>query len=128
MSSHITHCCFEHGCKYSDDDCPVETGAKRQEHPCEQCDEPEPGQVRRIVVQVTNRKGEWQTAVLQTPLGRHGIIRNTPLDFTEGEVESPYYEAYQGGCAYRKANPDAELRVIEIVETPMLHLTALVLN
>lgn len=23
---HITHCCFEHGCKYGDNECPVELG------------------------------------------------------------------------------------------------------
>lgn len=34
---HITHCCFEHGCKYGDVDCPVELGLAKQEYPCEWC-------------------------------------------------------------------------------------------
>ena len=35
---HTEHCCQRHGCKYSDSDCPVETGKKHQSHPCEMCD------------------------------------------------------------------------------------------
>jgi hypothetical protein len=36
---HETHCCFEHGCKYGDSDCPVELGIIDQEFPCEMCDD-----------------------------------------------------------------------------------------
>ena len=35
---HIGHCCKQHGCKYSDDDCPVEAGTVEQEFPCEYCE------------------------------------------------------------------------------------------
>jgi hypothetical protein len=35
---HTGHCCVLHGCKYGDDDCPVETGAKEQSYSCEQCE------------------------------------------------------------------------------------------
>lgn len=35
---HTEHCCKKHGCKYGDDDCPVETGQKPQSYPCEVCD------------------------------------------------------------------------------------------
>lgn len=35
---HTEHCCSVHGCKYGDDDCPVETGKKMQSFPCEACD------------------------------------------------------------------------------------------
>lgn len=38
---HTEHCCLEHGCKYGDDDCPVETGRKRQSYQCEYCSESE---------------------------------------------------------------------------------------
>lgn len=34
---HRTHCCFEHGCKYGDKDCPVELGLIKQDYPCEEC-------------------------------------------------------------------------------------------
>lgn len=34
---HVTHCCFEHGCKYGDPECPVELGIVDQEYECEQC-------------------------------------------------------------------------------------------
>lgn len=36
---HTEHCCSIHGCKYDDDDCPVETGKKKQSFPCEMCGE-----------------------------------------------------------------------------------------
>lgn len=36
---HRTHCCWDHGCKYGDDDCPVKAGRITQEYPCEWCDE-----------------------------------------------------------------------------------------
>jgi len=35
---HTEHCCFEHGCKYGDEDCPVATGLQKQSYPCECCD------------------------------------------------------------------------------------------
>ena len=35
--THVTHCCIHHGCKYGDDECPVESGIRVQEHPCEEC-------------------------------------------------------------------------------------------
>ena len=34
---HAEHCCKEHGCKYSEQDCPVVTGEMEQSHPCQDC-------------------------------------------------------------------------------------------
>lgn len=34
---HLEHCCFEHGCKYRDDDCPVELGLAEQRYKCQDC-------------------------------------------------------------------------------------------
>jgi len=34
---HRTHCCFQHGCKYGNKDCPVELGLLKQDYPCEMC-------------------------------------------------------------------------------------------
>jgi hypothetical protein len=34
---HTEHCCTKHGCKYSDEDCPVESRFKPQSFPCEEC-------------------------------------------------------------------------------------------
>lgn len=34
---HTEHCCVIHGCKYRDDDCPVETEKLIQSFPCESC-------------------------------------------------------------------------------------------
>lgn len=42
LSVHDAHCCQNHGCKYGDDDCPVEAG-KEPGIRCEDCyNEPEP--------------------------------------------------------------------------------------
>lgn len=38
---HTEHCCKKHGCKYNDRTCPVETGAKLQSYPCEDCENQE---------------------------------------------------------------------------------------
>lgn len=35
---HTEHCCFKHGCKYSDKDCTVQLGIKKQSFPCETCE------------------------------------------------------------------------------------------
>lgn len=35
---HTEHCCAQHGCKYSDSDCPVASGNKPQSYPCESCE------------------------------------------------------------------------------------------
>ncbi len=37
MGVHESHCCVKHGCKYGQDDCPVETGVTKQEYTCETC-------------------------------------------------------------------------------------------
>lgn len=34
---HVTHCCVWHGCKYRDDNCPVETKQVKQAYDCEAC-------------------------------------------------------------------------------------------
>lgn len=31
---HRTHCCKKHGCKYGNDDCPVELSIIEQDYPC----------------------------------------------------------------------------------------------
>jgi hypothetical protein len=36
---HATHCCWLHGCKYCDSDCPVKTGEIKQAYACEDCQE-----------------------------------------------------------------------------------------
>ena len=35
---HESHCCFEHGCKYGYEDCPVTLGLTQQDYRCEDCD------------------------------------------------------------------------------------------
>lgn len=35
---HIAHCCYIHGCKYGDEDCPVVSGEVAQKYLCYDCD------------------------------------------------------------------------------------------
>lgn len=35
---HEAHCCPKHGCKYGDDDCPVENGFIEPKYTCESCE------------------------------------------------------------------------------------------
>jgi len=35
---HTEHCCFKHGCKYGDENCPVFNGIQEQSYKCEMCD------------------------------------------------------------------------------------------
>lgn len=37
FGAHPTHCCERHGCKYGNDDCPVENKVVSQVYPCEDC-------------------------------------------------------------------------------------------
>jgi hypothetical protein len=37
MDAHDTHCCIEHGCKYGDEDCPIENAVRKQQCFCESC-------------------------------------------------------------------------------------------
>ena len=38
IGTHASHCCKQHGCKYGDENCPVEHGVVEQQYPCESCD------------------------------------------------------------------------------------------
>lgn len=37
MGVHESYCCVLHGCKYGDEDCPVEEGVTKQQYACEFC-------------------------------------------------------------------------------------------
>jgi hypothetical protein len=37
IGTHIGHCCARHGCKYRNEDCPVEKGTHEQTQACESC-------------------------------------------------------------------------------------------
>ncbi len=39
MNVHTSHCCEVHGCKYSDDWCPVATKKMTQQYLCERCED-----------------------------------------------------------------------------------------
>lgn len=70
---HTQHCCKFHGCKYGEEDCPVTTGQKSQQFPCEFClDDHEP-----IVVQFVHVWQAMQTAI-GVDLEAQGVKPYTP--------------------------------------------------
>jgi hypothetical protein len=61
LNAHSTHCCTDHGCKYSDPDCPIEHGDERQLFPCESCtvsDHPSGHVQKEIEFYVRQREGQ----------------------------------------------------------------------
>lgn len=58
--AHQTHCCWLHGCKYGDDDCPVVTGELKQECACEDCgDDGWDGTPPEELKQINELVGKW---------------------------------------------------------------------
>jgi len=47
---HTEHCCWVHGCKYSDPDCTVTTNQAKQSYPCEECPDP-----KKLVYKIRNK-------------------------------------------------------------------------
>lgn len=37
VNVHTEHCCYKHGCKYANEQCPVTLGIQSQSYPCEEC-------------------------------------------------------------------------------------------
>lgn len=56
---HARHCCVLHGCKYGDDDCPVEKGHVEQEYICEQCAEAEISTVEEVK-DIVSKRDNWE--------------------------------------------------------------------
>jgi hypothetical protein len=38
VGTHVTHCCEYHGCKYGNENCPVENKEVDQQYPCMECE------------------------------------------------------------------------------------------
>lgn len=64
IGTHLTHCCFIHGCKYGDEDCPVSTGEREQEFLCEECDADGIKSVEEIQAMKTLRIKSVQNVVI----------------------------------------------------------------
>lgn len=73
---HIAHCCYIHGCKYGDEDCPVVSGEVAQKYPCYDCNEEiEPYTLEEIELlrktksyRPTNKEMQQQIADLEAKL------------------------------------------------------------
>jgi hypothetical protein len=70
---HTEHCCLKHGCKYGDDDCPVESGAKFQSFDCEACYEEkgDPNFLRINTLETEAAKLRGELAVLRNAIKAH---------------------------------------------------------
>lgn len=47
LGLHMEHCCFTHGCKYNDKECPIISGDIKQNYPCENCSPEEAKEVNK---------------------------------------------------------------------------------
>ncbi|MEE8112719.1 MAG: hypothetical protein V3T23_00050 [Nitrososphaerales archaeon] len=73
LDVHTEHCCYRHGCKYGDTDCSVETGRKKQSHPCEECDDEAANPIRRALQSfVSAFEGDfvWEGVLVDNPDGQ----------------------------------------------------------
>ena len=73
---HAGHCCQKHGCKYGDPDCPVVLGIIRQDHPCEECREPDVSELLKEALDaleaVTNCRQPRTVAQAHAVLAKYG--------------------------------------------------------
>lgn len=94
-SVHETHCCFEHGCKYGNEDCPVAIGLIKQEYDCEFCGE-------EYLPEMDKKQGYFLTKEqlinLLTEL-TDNITNNVTIDLKEDNYASLYIEDYVKGVS-----------------------------
>jgi len=95
---HTEHCCVLHGCKYSDEDCPVVLRTKRQSYLCEQCDDdhikdiPDPAHEDYDVLEMHEFRLRDEVRRLRRLLRERGVDVTPPPE--EGPKRYEDYEDY----------------------------------
>lgn len=83
---HGTHCCPIHGCKYGDDDCPVESNTVQPQYPknngCEICESVR-GDCSPVVPYIMDAQADLQTA-----LGHYRLDHGRGMTHTEQQMIS----------------------------------------
>jgi hypothetical protein len=136
--SHTTHCCVEHGCKYCDRDCPIETGEIPQYFACYDCDEVAFYQRQReqglaydevgvVVSEVEDHQEEWRPIpghprYLVSDQGRVAKLmkpRETELGYlrvgltTRGEITKRFVHHWVLEAFVGPKPPDCECRHLD---------------
>lgn len=96
---HAGHCCVSHGCKYGEEDCPVEHGKVKQYHPCEECE--------NMREETTHSYGAHPTHCCS----RHGCkysYKGTPCPVVTGEAQQEY------PCQQCVDVKEAEAEIVEL--------------
>lgn len=92
IGTHRTHCCAQHGCKYSyESDCPVETGVITQEYRCEYCSSVSDAEKALKEAKKAIRKAHKLSEKLEHFALQHGTavieLRNALLTEETGSLE-----------------------------------------
>lgn len=97
---HTEHCCFEHGCKYGEDDCPVATGLQKQSYPCEACDGVIATSLLKskfVIIHYNGKNEEWETKTGY----KHDVMYNTntydKLSYTNDNIFDVAKKFYKCG-------------------------------
>lgn len=117
-----THCCPVHGCKYSEDDCPVKSGEVAPTYPlnngCEMC-ESDAEDLKRLLTQEVKDKIVAESPTLQTLIDERDALR-AEIRKLKGET-GPYdvpivvFTRVEEGGNYRDAAFIAEAALRQLI-------------
>ena len=111
---HIAHCCYIHGCKYGDEDCPVVSGEVAQKYPCYDCDEgTEPYTLEEIELlrktksyRPTNKEMKQQIADLEAKLAE----KDKEIETLKAKLETAeYWNKKYDDCQQQLAEKEKEI-------------------
>jgi hypothetical protein len=117
---HTEHCCLKHGCKYGDDDCPVESGAKLQSFDCEACYEEKGGHnfLRITTLETENAQLRAELAALreQEPVAYPSDLSQL-LREAAGQLED-FEDSYGAGMYDNTYAPELEAAADQLDAAP----------
>jgi hypothetical protein len=91
-SVHTEHCCRIHGCKYGDDDCPVENKTKVQSFECEMCSD------SRFTVYILELSYDYESSsILSIHISREGAIMAAEKRLKEYKQVNEYATRRENG-------------------------------
>lgn len=90
IEGHRANCCKEHGCKYSDELCPVVLGYEKQDGPCFECREDKTEIRPDVDVFIENIASgtcdPYLEAILAAAHGRKRALRNVTRPYGKAEL------------------------------------------
>lgn len=100
---HATHCCVLHGCKYSDDDCPVVNQIVKQEYACEDCSD----DIRFDVITEIQIEKKMFEQLIQNKM-KFYIFNKNKLSLMEGQIIDFQYTSEHLMCVITKIHEKLE--------------------